>query len=1174
MIKRKYLSPVLIGLLILSILLWLGYKHLDKFTASEETIHIALVGPMDNYGKYFKQAIDLHREIINSKGGINGKKIILDTFDDKNDPDQAEKIAQEIAEKNQAVAVIGHYTSTCSIRGGAVYKTQGIPAVTPGSTSPDVTINNEWYFRTIFNDNLQGRLLAHYLNKVLHQNTVSIIHEKKEGSYGHYLAKIFKQTSADLGTKVSYIYDFDSKDKNVDQRLQEIVSELKTKNDAGFIFLAAQATDGAKIVKLLRDEDVRNSVIVPAAFGVKSFYIDSFAKYPLEKQNPGYYTDGIYISSPLIYDIANEKAQQFKEDYKNKYQEEPDERAPFAYDTFMLLVEAIKETNIQGKPETLKEDRKKIRDHLASINEKSRAIEGITGLNYFDQNRDAQKPVAIGMFKNGAIISALVQLQDVRNPREIVNLEGAIQAGRVLKIDSEHMYYTTNVVYVGVKINEISDFDTKTLSYKLDFDIWFRFRGDIQPENVEFLNASELVILEKPSEHIKEKSVSSRLLQWTRTDSEDTEEMDYRLYSSVKGLFKVDFLPTQFTFKQHIMGFNFRHRELTRNNLIFVTDMIGMGLAETALTSQKELTAQREATKQDEERTQSKKVLNPSSGWAIEGASRFFQDTIKENSLGNPKHLKVRSGKVEYSRFNVRILVVNTDFTLRRTLSLESSNNLLAFSGIIFLLLTVASKNDRLKYFLKAIWVLQAIFAFLALWAGEVVVINWLEDQISAVWLDVIVRIFDILWWMIPAILLHMAVEIFLWRPLEEKSGRKIPRIGRRFVSFTIYLLALFAIVAFVYDQRLTSLLATSGVIAMIIGLAIQINISNIFSGIAINVEHPFRVGDWVQIGKFDEGKVVDITWRTTRILTRMGCILSIPNSVASESPIHNYDYPDNTFWIKFTIHIHPSHHPDRVRKIIRDAVISTDVVLKTPEPFIIFTGLTEWAADYIVYFVVRDYTWRLLHEEAVWTRIWIHLNRAGIAPAIQRQEIHMFKGVSERGEAAKEPLTLLREVDIFHPFSEEAKIYLSEHMHSHRFPQGEVIVRQGDVGESLFILVEGVVGVRIQSKEGEQIEVARLGAGNFFGEMALLTGEERTATVIALTDTYLFEITKEDIAGLMAEQPEVSELISKILTQRQMATKSQMNVQHDVKIEEDAVYRKLLDKIEGVFGLKGSPKK
>lgn len=367
------------------------------------------------------------------------------------------------------------------------------------------------------------------------------------------------------------------------------------------------------------------------------------------------------------------------------------------------------------------------------------------------------------------------------------------------------------------------------------------------------------------------------------------------------------------------------------------------------------------------------------------------------------QYLNIVGGAIEFSQFNMGIQIVNNTFTLRRSISRETADNILLLSSIVILLL--GFRRTTFKLFSKTIWLFQAVFSFLLLMSSEVVLLSWVVEENIFRDLNVIIKIYDMLWWIIPAILLHLAVERFLWTPVEERTGRAIPRIGRRFVSFSIYMLTALAIVAFVYDQKLTSLLATSGVIAMIIGLAIQINISNIFSGMAINIEHPFRVGDWVQIGEFEEGKVVDITWRTTRIITRMGCILSIPNSMAAESTIHNYDYPDDTFWLRFIVHVHPSHHPERVRKIIRDAVLSTEVVLKTPEPFIIFRGLSDWAADYLVYFVVRDYAWRLLHEEAVWLRIWIHLNRAGIAPAIQRQEIHLFKGVKERGRRRRRNL-------------------------------------------------------------------------------------------------------------------------------------------------------------------------
>ena len=153
-------------------------------------------------------------------------------------------------------------------------------------------------------------------------------------------------------------------------------------------------------------------------------------------------------------------------------------------------------------------------------------------------------------------------------------------------------------------------------------------------------------------------------------------------------------------------------------------------------------------------------------------------------------------------------------------------------------------------------------------------------------------------WW--PAFLVSVAVHRFVWQPLERRSGQSIPTILKLFVAVTIYLLAIIGIVGFVFDQKLTGILATSGIIAMIIGLALQINISNIFSGIALNLERPFRIGDWIVVhGRrpFPEesviGRVVDINWRATRLETTANCIAIIPNSVIAEKTVTNFMKPD-----------------------------------------------------------------------------------------------------------------------------------------------------------------------------------------------------------------------------------------------------------------------------------------
>ena len=1123
----------LIVTVVLFVVIWFSQ---DIIKEDGETIYIAFAGPMSGAGKTMTNAIKLYIDQVNTQKILpDNKKLQLLEFDDENDckaNGAAHNEARRIVEENQAIAVIGHWYSSCSITGGKVYKKYGIPAITPGSVSVKVTKGNEWYFRNIYKGSASGQFLSHYVKQVFKFNQVTIIDDSS--GYGSYLAEMFENASVELGMKITK-YKFREDDKNKHQEFENIVQQLKQNQErAGAILLAVQATDAVKIVKLIKDNNILNAILGGSSFSERTFK-EGFDEYPQEKINPGHYTNDIYVATPLIFDTANEKAQKFQEQYKVKYPstEEIDWSAAYAYDTVMVLVEAIKKAGIDGSTENLKEDRAKLRDALASFNDVNQALEGTTGFNYFDDNRDAQKPVAIGVYKNKNIVSALTQFQVIRNLNEISDLKVATASERVLMIGDKYMY-KTNVVYTGIKINEISDPDFANLTVVLDFHLWFRSQGNFKPQQIEFLNAvdpKELEVqLENPIEVPKVK-----------------DQITYSVYK-IKGKFKADFLASNFAYKQHIIGVSFHHKYLTRNNLIYVTDVLGMGKADTVLN-----------------KLQTDQVLSPASGWSTEQV-RFFQDVTKKFSLGDPEYLNVQGGTIDYSRFSATILVKKNEFTLRGKLPYNYAQNIIVLSSIFIILLNLASKKFRSLS--KLIWFFQSILAFLLLLSGEVVLVNF--GNIETYKMEVIIRIFDILWWLTPAFMINLASESFIWTPLEERSGRLIPNVVRIFLAFLVYFFSLVGIVAFVYDQQLTSILATSGVIAMIIGLAIQINISNIFSGIAINIERPFRIGDWVQIGEYDEGEIIDITWRTTRIKTRAECILSIPNSMASESPILNFCFPDDVYWLWPTVYVHPMHPPNRVRKILLDALLSADKVLREPAPVVLFTGINEWAASYWIAFCADDYADKNYILEDVWTRVWFHLNRAGITPAVQRQEIYMFKGIKERGgKEATRPITLLQEIDIFKHFSMEAKTFLSERIQRYHFSQGDVIVKQGDQGDSLFIVVEGVVGVQVQTDDGRTKEVARLGAGDFFGEMALLTGESRTATVIALVDTDVFELTKSDIQPLIEEQPEVSKMVSRVLTQRQMLTRSQMHVQHNVETERDAVYKRFLNKIENFFGLK-----
>ena len=1007
----------LLGAVILSAFIWFAYHEYFKYG---KAIHVAFVGPLSGEGatagRLMTQAIQLYFDKINERGGINGKKIILDKFDDQNDTTLAEQKATEIYEQNRAVAVIGHWYSSASISGGEIYKKHRIPAITPGSTNINVTKDNEWYFRNIYNANASGQFLANYVNKVFHlNNNVTIIRDNDSG-YGSYLAEVFEQAARELNMEIKYNWAFQSSKNNQEEIFKQFVNQLKqTEEKTGAILLAVQAHEGIKLVKLIKDAGIQNPILSGSGFSEQTF-IDGFNDFPKEKANPGYYTNDIYVATPLIFDTANEKAQKFKQEYEAKYDEPPDWSAAYAYDTAMVIIEALKKANIQGTSQTLREDRQKIRETLASFTNLYNALEGVTGFNYFNDNRDAQKPVSISVYKQKQSISALTQLQIMRNPNEINNLEKAHREEHVLLINDKYMY-KTNVVYVGTKIFEISEIDMKNLLFTLDFKLWFRFqKGNFRPDKVEFLNAVEPEKIQQQLEiPIEEKT---------------KDNMTYLVYR-IKSRFRADFISNYYAYKQHLVGFSFHHQALTRNNLIYVSDVLGMGLdKEKSLVN----------------RLLKDHVLSPASGWTIHDVL-FFPDIAKEYSGGDPDYINVPEGIVEYSRFNTAIRIKKDQFTLRGTLPYSYAYNLMISSGILFLLLTILASNNK-QDFSKLIWFFQVIFAFVWLLSGEIIFADWLAENTNAYQMKNIIKMFDILWWIIPAFLLNIASERFIWTPLEEQVG-PIPNIIRHFFALFVYFMAIIGITVFVYEQRFTSLLATSGVIAMIIGLAIQINISNVFSGIVINMERPFRIGDWVKIGDLEEGEIIDINWRATRLKRRDGCMVSIPNSQASETAIINFHYPDEAYWLWPTVYVHPRHPPMRVKKILLDALLSTDSILKQPEPIVFFTGINEWAATYWVAFCADDYANKNFILEEVWTRVWFHLNRAEIAPAVMRTELYVFKGDKGREfQSTVDATSLVPEMDTAHTDSYdnyETKGYIGEPAHNtHRFKTGKTIVQQG----------------------------------------------------------------------------------------------------------------------------------
>jgi len=332
--------------------------------------------------------------------------------------------------------------------------------------------------------------------------------------------------------------------------------------------------------------------------------------------------------------------------------------------------------------------------------------------------------------------------------------------------------------------------------------------------------------------------------------------------------------------------------------------------------------------------------------------------------------------------------------------------------------------------------------------------------------------------------------------------------------------------------------------------------LKNVFASIWLKMDPPFQQGEFICVENQVQGHVIESNYSKTRLRTETSAIVSIPNSVLIHSKIVNYSIHPESYSLSCDVQVDTQNSPERVRKILLDAALPVKGISSDHDPYSSLNGLSaNGLSHYSLYFYLEDYDKKIAILEEIWERIWKLFKRAGILPYIPDQ--------SEEEDASE---SILDEIDIFKPFTEYAKSYMSKNMNRCHVAPGSFVFNQGDEGNSLYIIEEGVVGVQVEITPGKCIEVARLGAGSFFGEMALLTGEARTANIVAISDTVMFEITREHIAPLIDEQPQISTSLSELLVQRKIATEAEKNKYRAEKINRKALKKQIMDQIDTYF--------
>lgn len=342
----------------------------------------------------------------------------------------------------------------------------------------------------------------------------------------------------------------------------------------------------------------------------------------------------------------------------------------------------------------------------------------------------------------------------------------------------------------------------------------------------------------------------------------------------------------------------------------------------------------------------------------------------------------------------------------------------------------------------------------------------------------------------------------------------------------------------------LSSILATSAVITAVIAFAMQDTLGNILGGLALQLDNSIEVGDWIKVDDIS-GKVVDIRWRSTLVETRNWETVVFPNSQLMKNKFlvlgRRTDEPVQwRRWVWFNVGLDVS--PSRVISVVETAILNTDIanVAKNPQPNCVLMDMdNKGYARYALRYWLTDLAPDDPTDGAIRWHIMTALQRAGLKLALEEKSIHITKENEKYDEAIHQREVLLRiktlrRVELFSAMTDAELKSLAERLRYSPFSRGNIITQQGDERSHwLYIIINGEADVFLSTPDGGKRLINTLGKGSFFGEMALLTGAPRRASVLAKTDVECYRLDKEAFEEILLARPTIADEVSHILAVR-----------------------------------------
>lgn len=429
--------------------------------------------------------------------------------------------------------------------------------------------------------------------------------------------------------------------------------------------------------------------------------------------------------------------------------------------------------------------------------------------------------------------------------------------------------------------------------------------------------------------------------------------------------------------------------------------------------------------------------------------------------------------------------------------------------------------------------------------------------------------------YLVIAVLSIRLAILLLFSFLSRRKHYRAPKLLEEISKVLLYSVATVVILQYTLHIQVGTVLATSAIITVVLGLALQETLGNLFAGLALHLDPAYSVGDWIKAGD-NSGRVEEITWRATKLRTTNNDYIIIPNGGIAKEKLINYSFPRTPHAVSVFVSIAYHVPPNKVSSVVSEALKEVNNIAEAPPPDVRVSAYQDSSINYQIKFFIKDYG--LVDPTIALAKkaFWYHFRRNGVDMPFPIRDVYMH-GKEERDEAHARQIGKLsesvRSVYLFASLDDDERKLIAENLDEVHYAIDEVVIHEGDDGDSFFIISEGEVEVFITTANGTRRVLNRLQEGDFFGEIALLSGGKRTASVQAATDLRVHVLRKDRFREVLERKPEILDEISNVLSKRKdqiLLLMSEASGGHGetLTMSTDQAKSRIVSRIRNYFGL------